>query len=194
MNLANKLTIARIFMIPMFMVLLTKDFQWGTVDFFGTSIDQAQFIAGWVFIIASFTDFLDGWIARNFDQATSFGAFMDPMADKLLVIAALILIVQFNWAPGWVIVVIISRELMVTGLRVLLAEQSQGILAAAWPGKIKTVTQMLSIIFYLFNDVGFTNFSWSISEILLYISMLLTVYSGAEYFWHGRFVFKTNHE
>ncbi len=194
MNLANKLTIARIFMIPMFMVLLTKDFQWGTVDFFGTSIDQAQFIAGWVFIIASFTDFLDGWIARNFDQATSFGAFMDPMADKLLVIAALILIVQFNWAPGWVIVVIISRELMVTGLRVLLAEQSQGILAAAWPGKIKTVTQMLSIIFYLFNDVGFTNFSWSISEILLYISMLLTVYSGAEYFWHGCFVFKTNHE
>lgn len=194
MNLANKLTIARIFMIPMFMVLLTKDFQWGTVDFFGTSIDQAQFIAGWVFIIASFTDFLDGWIARNFDQATSFGAFMDPMADKLLVIAALILIVQFNWAPGWVIVVIISRELMVTGLRVLLAEQSQGILAAAWPGKMKTVTQMLSIIFYLFNDVGFTNFSWSISEILLYISMLLTVYSGAEYFWHGRFVFKTNHE
>lgn len=194
MNLANKLTIARIFMIPMFMVLLTKDFQWGTVDFFGTSINQAQFIAGWVFIIASFTDFLDGWIARNFDQATSFGAFMDPMADKLLVIAALILIVQFNWAPGWVIVVIISRELMVTGLRVLLAEQSQGILAAAWPGKIKTVTQMLSIIFYLFNDVGFTNFSWSISEILLYISMLLTVYSGAEYFWHGRFVFKTNHE
>lgn len=194
MNLANKLTIARIFMIPMFMVLLTNDFQWGTVDFFGTSIDQAQFIAGWVFIIASFTDFLDGWIARNFDQATSFGAFMDPMADKLLVIAALILIVQFNWAPGWVIVVIISRELMVTGLRVLLAEQSQGILAAAWPGKIKTVTQMLSIIFYLFNDVGFTNFSWSISEILLYISMLLTVYSGAEYFWHGRFVFKTNHE
>lgn len=194
MNLANKLTIARIFMIPMFMVLLTKDFQWGTVDFFGTSIDQAQFIAGWIFIIASFTDFLDGWIARNFDQATSFGAFMDPMADKLLVIAALILIVQFNWAPGWVIVVIISRELMVTGLRVLLAEQSQGILAAAWPGKMKTVTQMLSIIFYLFNDVGFTNFSWSISEILLYISMLLTVYSGAEYFWHGRFVFKTNHE
>lgn len=194
MNLANKLTIARIFMIPMFMVLLTNDFQWGTVDFFGTSIDQAQFIAGWVFIIASFTDFLDGWIARNFDQATSFGAFMDPMADKLLVIAALILIVQFNWAPGWVIVVIISRELMVTGLRVLLAEQSQGILAAAWPGKMKTVTQMLSIIFYLFNDVGFTNFSWSISEILLYISMLLTVYSGAEYFWHGRFVFKTNHE
>ena len=185
MNIANKLTVARMFLIPVFIILMYIPNQYGNIDVLGASIPVFQFIAGLVFTIASITDYL----ARKHNLITSFGEFFDPMADKLLVIAALIMLVQANTVPGWVVVIIVSRELLVTGLRVLLATQSGKVMAAAWPGKIKTFTQMFAIIFYLFDDIGFALFNIPISTILIYVCLIFTVYSGAEYFYKGRHVF-----
>lgn len=189
MNIANKLTVARMFLIPVFIILMYIPNQFGNIDVLGASIPVFQFIAGLVFTIASITDYLDGYLARKHNLITSFGEFFDPMADKLLVIAALIMLVQANTVPGWVVVIIVSRELLVTGLRVLLATQSGKVMAAAWPGKIKTFTQMFAIIFYLFDDIGFALFNIPISTILIYVCLIFTVYSGAEYFYKGRHVF-----
>lgn len=143
MNIANKLTVARMFLIPVFIILMYIPNQYGNIDVLGASIPVFQFIAGLVFTIASITDYLDGYLARKHNLITSFGEFFDPMADKLLVIAALIMLVQANTVPGWVVVIIVSRELLVTGLRVLLATQSGKVMAAAWPGKIKTLLKCL---------------------------------------------------
>ncbi|MBA5729051.1 CDP-diacylglycerol--glycerol-3-phosphate 3-phosphatidyltransferase [Aerococcaceae bacterium INB8] len=189
MNIANKLTVARMFLIPVFIILMYIPNQFGKFDVLGASIPVFQFIAGLVFTMASITDYLDGYLARKHNLITSFGEFFDPMADKLLVITALIMLVQANTVPGWVVVIIVSRELLVTGLRVLLATQSGKVMAAAWPGKIKTFTQMFAIIFYLFDDIGFALLNIPISTILIYICLIFTVYSGAEYFYKGRHVF-----
>src|SRR5699024_5039115 len=152
MNIANKLTVARMFLIHVFIILMYIPNKYSNIEVLGASIPVFQLIAGLVFTIASITDYLDGYLARKHNLITSFGEFFDPMADKLLVIAALIMLVQANTVPGWVVVIIVSRELLVTGLRVLLATQSGKVMAAAWPGKIKTFTQMFPIIFYLFDD------------------------------------------
>lgn len=189
MNIANKLTVARMFLIPVFIILMYIPNQFGNIDVLGASIPVFQFIAGLVFTIASITDYLDGYLARKHNLITSFGEFFDPMADKLLVIAALIMLVQANTVSGWVVVIIVSRELLVTGLRVLLATQSGKVMAAAWPGKIKTFTQMFAIIFYLFDDIGFALLNIPISTILIYVCLIFTVYSGTEYFYKGRHVF-----
>lgn len=189
MNIANKLTVARMILIPVFIILLYVPNQYGTVDLLGASVPVFQFLAGIVFTIASITDYLDGYLARKHNLVTAFGEFFDPMADKLLVIAALIMLVQSNAVPAWVVVIIVSRELLVTGLRVLLATYSGKVMAAALPGKIKTFTQMFAIIFYLFNDIGFALINIPISTILIYVCLIFTVYSGAEYFYKGRHVF-----
>ena len=134
MNLANKLTMIRIFLVPVFLVFITvKDIPYGSI------------IATVIFIIASLTDQLDGYIARSRNQITNFGKFMDPLADKLLVTAALVSLVELKLVPGWAVVVILAREFAVSGLRTLAA--SDGIvIAASWWGKNKTVTQMKAII------------------------------------------------
>ena len=137
MNLANKLTMIRIFLVPVFLIFITlEDIPYGSI------------IATVVFIIASLTDQLDGHIARSRNQITNFGKFMDPLADKLLVTAALVSLVELNLVPGWAVVVILAREFAVSGLRTLAA--SDGIvIAASWWGKIKTVTQMIAILLLL---------------------------------------------
>ena len=134
MNLANKLTMIRIFLVPVFLFFITvKEIPYGSI------------IATVVFIIASITDQLDGHIARSRNQITNFGKFMDPLADKLLVTAALVSLVELNLVAGWAVVVILAREFAVSGLRTLAA--SDGIvIAASWWGKIKTVTQMIAIL------------------------------------------------
>ena len=137
MNLANKLTMIRIFLVPVFLVFITvKEIPYGSI------------IATVVFIIASITDQLDGHIARSRNQITNFGKFMDPLADKLLVTAALVSLVELKLVAGWAVVVILAREFAVSGLRTLAA--SDGIvIAASWWGKIKTVTQMIAILLLL---------------------------------------------
>lgn len=189
MNIANKLTLARILMIPVFILLLSLPLNWGEVTWLGAVIPTHQMIAGVIFAVASFTDYLDGYLARKYDLVSSFGAFADPMADKLLVMAAFIMLVSYNVIPAWIAIIIISRELMVTGLRVLLAQHDGKVMAAAMPGKIKTFSQMFSIVFYLFNDAGFVLFNIPMADILLYVCLFFTVYSGVEYFYQARFVF-----
>ena len=163
---------------------------WQNVIWFGTAIPLNQLVAAIVFAVASFTDYLDGYLARKYHLVTSFGAFFDPMADKLLVMSALILLVQMQQIPGWIVMIILSRELMVTGLRVLLAQTNGKVMSAALPGKIKTATQMVAILLFLLNDLGSQGLGFSLANIMLYICLVFTIYSGVDYFYNARFVFK----
>ncbi|GEL12998.1 CDP-diacylglycerol--glycerol-3-phosphate 3-phosphatidyltransferase [Lapidilactobacillus concavus DSM 17758] len=194
MNLPNKLTVFRMILIPIFILLLAVEWQWGQITVGGADIPVPQLIAAIVFIVASLTDLLDGKIARKNHLVTNFGKFADPLADKMLVMTAFIFLVSLGKAPAWVVAIIVCRELAVTGLRLLIVEQDGQVMAAAMPGKIKTTTQMLSIVFLLLNDVFFAAISVPIGLILLYICLFFTVYSGVDYFVKGRDVFNdTNH-
>lgn len=190
MNLPNKLTLVRLILIPFFLILTAAPLDWGTVELLGSSIEVPILIATIIFIVASFTDWLDGYIARRDNLVTNFGKFADPVADKILVASALIMLADLNLAPGWVVAVIIAREFAVTGLRLLLVETGGTVLAAAWPGKIKTVSQMLAIIFLFVGDFPFAWTGLPIGLILLYISLVFTIYSGIDYFYNARFIFK----
>ena len=181
-------------LIPIFILLLAVEWQWGQITVGGADIPVPQLIAAIVFIVASLTDLLDGKIARKNHLVTNFGKFADPLADKMLVMTAFIFLVSLGKAPAWVVAIIVCRELAVTGLRLLIVEQDGQVMAAAMPGKIKTTTQMLSIVFLLLNDVFFAAILVPIGLILLYICLFFTVYSGVDYFVKGRDVFNdTNH-
>lgn len=190
MNLPNKLTVVRIILIPVFMLIVLGPFNWGVVNVFGSTIEVTQIVGTIVFMVASFTDWLDGHIARKRNLITNFGKFADPLADKLLVATAMIILVEQGLAPSWVVAIIIMRELAVTGLRLLLVEQGGTVLAAAWPGKIKTNTQMFAIIFLLLNDFPFGLLPFSIGQVMLYICLFFTIYSGADYFIKNSQVFR----
>ncbi len=189
LNLSNKLTMFRMILIPIFMIILLWPFESSDVSMVDTVLPINHLIAAMVFIVASFTDYLDGYLARKNNWITSFGAFFDPMADKLLVISALTLLIETHNIPAWVVIIIVSRELMVTGLRVLLAQHDGKVMSAAMPGKIKTMTQMFSIIFFLLNNMFFTWLPVSFADSLLYICLIFTIYSGVDYFYNARFVF-----
>lgn len=186
MNLPNKLTLLRLILIPFFLVFMYDPFQWGSIGLMGSEINISVLIAALIFMFASFTDYLDGYIARRDKLVTNFGKFADPLADKILVAAAMIMLVDIDLAPGWVVALILAREFAVTGLRLLLVEVGGTVLSAAWPGKIKTVTQMLSIIFLLMDDfpLGWTGIP--IGTILLYVALFFTIYSGIDYFYNAR--------
>ena len=184
MNLPNKLTMFRIFMIPVFMLVLIFNWPAGGATILGAHIYWSHVLAAVIFAVASITDFLDGHIARSRNLVTNFGKFADPLADKMLTMTAFVFLISLNLAPAWVVAIIVCRELAVTGLRLILAENKGQVLAAKMPGKIKTTTQMLSIIFLLLGDVYF------IGTILLYICLILTIYSGYDYFKQSGDVFK----
>lgn len=169
----------RIILIPIFMiVLLLPTLIFGQA--FG--IPWTRIIATLIFITASLTDFLDGQIARRDHLVTNFGKFADPLADKMLVMTAFIFLVSFLIVPAWIAAIIVCRELAVTGLRLIAVENNGKVIAAAWPGKIKTATQMFSIILLLlgFNLIG---------NVLLYICLFFTIYSGVEYFVKSKDIF-----
>ena len=171
-NIPNLLTILRICMIPVFLILtgVSDSLLW-------------HVIAAIVFAVASFTDYLDGYLARKWHVVTNFGKFADPLADKMLVMSAFIMLVGLDMVPAWVAAVIIFRELAVTGLRLLLMENGGTVLAAAMPGKIKTATQMLSVILLLCHLS-------LLGTILLYIALFFTLYSGYDYFKGAGYLFK----
>lgn len=176
MNLANKLTIFRIILVPVFMFFLLLDINYG------------QYIAGIIFVVAALTDMLDGHIARSRNLITTFGKFMDPLADKLLVSAALISLVELDKVPAWIVVIIIAREFAITGLRVLAA--SGGItIAASWWGKVKTITQMIAIVLILFNNYPFIIFNIPLDKITIYLATIFTVISGIDYIYVNRKIF-----
>ena len=173
MNTPNKLTVARMILVPFLVLFMLTG--WGG--------EGNRYISLAIFVVASVTDWFDGKIARKNNLVTNFGKFADPMADKLLVMSAFIMLIEMNIAPAWVVAVIICRELAVTGLRLLLVETGGTVLAAAMPGKIKTFTQMFSIIFLLLH--------WTLlGQVLLYIALIFTIYSGYDYFKGSAYLFK----
>lgn len=189
MNLPNKLTIFRIILIPFFILILALPIFSGSTVVAGTAVSYTRWAATIIFIVASLTDFLDGQIARRQHLVTNFGKFADPMADKMLVMTAFIFLVQLKEASAWVIVIIVCRELAVTGLRLIVVENDGKVVAAAWPGKIKTTTQMLAIIFLLLNNIFFAAINFPFAQLMLYICLFFTIYSGIDYFVQNRDVF-----
>ena len=165
MNLPNKLTMFRVILIPVFIVVLMT----------GLIADPLnRYIGTLIFCVASFTDYLDGHIARKYNLVTNFGKFMDPLADKLLVSSALICMIEMGMLPAWIVIIIISREFIITGFRLIAAEGGL-VIAASWGGKIKTVTQMIMIILLLLGVQGI------IATILIFLATLFTVISGVDY-------------
>lgn len=181
MNIPNKITISRIFLIPIFIIILSVPFNWGEWSIGHTNLPVSHFVAALIFIIASGTDWLDGYYARKYNLVTNLGKFLDPLADKLLVSAALILLVEMGLAPAWIVIIIISREFAVTGLRLVAAGEGI-VLAASNMGKLKTVTQILAIILLLLHNFPFSYVGFPFATIVLYIAMVITAISGYDYF------------
>ncbi|MFG6623595.1 CDP-diacylglycerol--glycerol-3-phosphate 3-phosphatidyltransferase [Weissella confusa] len=189
MNLPNKLTVFRMILIPVFMLVLALPLDWGTLQVAGAVLPVTHLVAAIIFIVASLTDLADGKIARKYKLVTNFGKFADPLADKLLVMTALIFFVQFGWVPAWMVAIIVIRELAITGLRTLIVENNGKVLAAAMPGKIKTASQMVAISFFLLHDIVFAMFNILFAMIMIWIALLATIYSGIDYFYKNRDVF-----
>lgn len=181
MNLPNKITISRIFLIPIFILLMTIPFTWGTLDIGKAELPISHLVAAIIFIIAAATDWLDGYYARKYNQITTLGKLLDPLADKLLVSAAFILLVEHGLAPAWVIIIIISREFAVTGLRLVAAGEGI-VLAASNMGKIKTTLQILAAILLLLHNFPFSFIGFPLATIVLYLAMIITAISGYDYF------------
>lgn len=187
MNVANKLTLMRILLVFVFMGVI-----WLPINLSSTAV---LWIALAIFVVASFTDYLDGHLARKLNLVTNLGKFMDPLADKMLVITALLGIIDLGQQerlmagsfPTWIVVFIILRELMVSGVRLLAASQNI-VLAANYWGKLKTVVQMLTIIVFLL-PINF-KFLPVLGTILAYASLILTLLSGFIYLWQNRKVFE----
>ncbi len=180
MNLANRITLFRIFLVPIFMFFLL--IQIG---------DYGTYIAVAIFIIAAATDGLDGYIARKKKQVTNFGKFIDPLADKLLVTAALISLIELNQLSSWVVMIIISREFVVTSLRIIAVSEGVVIAASMW-GKIKTTTQIIAIIAMLIN-LPFSILGIPLENIIMLIAVIFTVFSGVEYLVKNKEVINMNH-
>ena len=167
MNLPNKLTILRVLMIPFFVVFMLCNVT-GAAD---------KWMAVALFVLASLTDFLDGYIARKYNLVSNFGKFMDPLADKLLVSAAMICLVEMGRLPAWVVILIISREFIISGFR-LIASDNGVVIAASYWGKFKTVFQMAMIIVLICNLGGVFGI---VETALIWISLILTVVSLVDY-------------
>lgn len=167
MTLASKITLVRVFLIPVVMVFMylsggnPNGWLWGALA---------------VFILASVSDYLDGHIARKYNQVTDFGKFLDPLADKLLVIAVMTVFCQWGQMPAWALMIVLTREFAVTGLR-LVAVGKGNVIAAGWSGKVKTASTMIGLCFML----AFPDIHWLVVAVNAVI-VLTTVYSGAEYF------------
>lgn len=168
-NLANKITVARICLVPLFMIFLYSG---------------AGYLAFAVYILACVSDFFDGYIARNYNQVSTFGKFMDPLADKVLVIAAMCWFVQALRFPGWALALVCFREFAVSGLRLIAAEKGQ-VIAAAKSGKIKTASTMVALAVMLFFE------NRVLDVIAVIVITVTTLYSGYEYFKNNKGVFNS---
>ena len=180
MNLPNRLTLARIVLIPVFMAFLLLQVPKGH-----TLFPHQDLVAAVIFILASATDGLDGYIARKRNQVTNLGKFMDPLADKLLVSAALICLVELGSVPAWVAWTILAREFAVTGLRAVAAVDGV-VISASKLGKIKTITQVVAISAILLHDRPLSLVGLQIGQPFLYIALIFTVISGLDYLMKTR--------
>ena len=214
MNLANKLTIFRIILVPVIMIIPIIDSLVGIPgEFLG--ISTAFWIMNIIFIIASITDKLDGYIARSRNQVTTFGKFLDPLADKILVLSALIILVEYGKIPSWIPIIVLAREFIVSGYRLIAVEKGGKVIAASIWGKLKTVTQMIAIILAFLDKFKFGDFIYRVSTeaqaqvssasiymttgqfiinilttVMLTISIIATIFSGINYLKGGKDLFK----
>ncbi|KAF5081318.1 CDP-diacylglycerol--glycerol-3-phosphate 3-phosphatidyltransferase [Oscillibacter ruminantium] len=172
MNLPNKLTVLRILLIPVFMVVL----YWG--------FPGANYVALVIFILASLTDLLDGKIARARNLVTDFGKFADPLADKMLVTAAMLWFVEIGLMPAWALLIVICREFAVSGLR-MLASDAGRVIAAGWSGKVKTAATMVCVV------LMFLPIPAVLNTVCVWVIVLTTLYSGVEYFMKNKDVFRS---
>lgn len=178
MNLPNKLTVFRVILIvPFVLFMLGGHAQWGWFKaVFGGILEYTDYIALGVFIIASLTDLFDGKIARKYNLVTNFGKFMDPLADKLLVCAALICLIELNRIPAWVVIVIISRDFIISGFR-LIAADNRVVIAAGYWGKFKTTFQMVMVCLMIANIEALDLFT----QIIMWVALILTIVSLVDY-------------
>ncbi len=160
MTTASKITLARVALIPVFMVLLLLGYTWWALA---------------VFIIASLTDFVDGYIARHYNQVSDFGKFLDPLADKLLVLACMLIFIQWGRMPAWAVMIVLAREFAVSGLRMVAAAGGK-VLAAGWSGKIKTFSTMVGLCLMIAFPVAWLDVAVTV------VIAVTTLYSGIEYF------------
>ena len=188
MNLPNKITISRICMIPLFMIIMLPSNDWGTWVINDVELPISHFVGAIIFIIASTTDWVDGYYARKHNLVTTLGKFLDPLADKLLVSSALIILVEYQLAPAWVVILIISREFAVTGLRLVLAGGGE-VVAANQLGKIKTWTQIVAISALLLHNIPFAWINFPFADIALYVALFFTLWSGWDYFAKNKHAF-----
>lgn len=175
MNLPNKLTLFRVILIPFFVFFLLAPMFEG----------YGNYIALAIFVIASLTDLLDGKIARKYNLVTDFGKFMDPLADKLLVCSALICLIELDMLSAWIVIIIIAREFIISGFR-LVASDNGIVIAASYWGKFKTVFQMIMVIVLIFNQYLCLSFFTVIGNILIVIATALTVISLVDYIWKNK--------
>ncbi len=167
MNTANKLTMLRVALIPVFLAVL----YWNLPGY--------RYVALVIFVAASVTDFIDGYIARHYNQVTDFGKFMDPLADKVLVIAAMLWFVEVGQMPGWALLIVVFREFAVSGLR-LVAVDGGRVIAAGWSGKVKTASTMVCICLMLLS------LSETVNTVCVAVIVATTVFSGVEYYVKNR--------
>ena len=210
MNLPNKLTIFRIILVPIMVIIpfLGIDEKW-------MGIPVQWLIIDLIFVIASITDKLDGYLARKNNQVTTFGKFLDPLADKILVLSALVILVEYGKIPSWIPIIVLSREFIVSGYRLIAVEKGGKVIAASIWGKLKTVTQMIGIIFAFLDKFSFGEFIFRVSTqaeaqinsasiymttgqfviniittIVLTLSVIATIFSGINYLKGGKELFK----
>lgn len=196
MNLANKLTILRILLVPIMVIIPFLNIQgevWG--------VPITYLIVDIIFIIAAITDKLDGYIARSRNQITTFGKFLDPIADKIVVIAAMVMLVEWGHLPSWIPIVVIFREFVVSGYRLVAVGQSGEVIAANIWGKLKTVTQMVAIALAFIDPNSYgaifagnlTGYEFVINllvTLIMSVSVVATIFSGWEYIKNGKNLFK----
>ena len=196
MNLANKLTIFRMILVPVMVA-----FAYLPIGGDVYTVPVPMLIMDLIFIIASITDKLDGYIARSRNQVTTFGKFLDPLADKILVLTAMVILVERGLLPAWIPVIVLAREFIVSGFRLVAVEKGGVVIAASVWGKLKTVTQMIALIFAFVDVGGFFNFISGnlsgahlviniITSVMMAISVVATIFSGWDYVWKGRNIFK----
>ncbi|OEH94139.1 CDP-diacylglycerol--glycerol-3-phosphate 3-phosphatidyltransferase [Bacillus solimangrovi] len=187
MNLPNKITLSRIILIPILMIFMLAPLPLGTVSIGNELLPVSHIIGALLFIIAALTDWIDGYLARKYELVTTMGKFLDPLADKLLVSAALISLVEIGFAAAWMVIVIIAREFAVTGLRLVASGEGE-VLAASQLGKIKTTVQMIAIAALLLHDQPFLSFGFPLGGIMLWLAVFFTLLSGWDYFYKNRFI------
>ncbi len=198
MNLPNKLTVFRMILVPIFLIVAYVGIPGALLG-----ISNTYWVLNIIFIIASLTDKLDGSIARKYNLVTDFGKFLDPIADKILVLSALVMLVEFGKIPAWIPIIVLSREFLVSGYRLVAAQSSGKVIAANIWGKVKTVTQMLAIILIFVDGYNFFDFIQKhgemnifglilnvVTSILMLISVIATIFSGWNYLKGGKDLLK----